>query len=130
LRWFVRAGYLEPSDAQDMAGWEHGGGFSLDASVRIEGRDRAGRERLLRYCALTGNYAGLLPRTDEPPVEGSSAELRRTTSGHLGGSAAGSSYSFRCASRPHKLPRTGSAPAPPAACRFAPACRLRRTMRL
>ena len=26
-------------------------GFSLDASVRIEGADRAGRERLLRYCA-------------------------------------------------------------------------------
>ena len=34
-----------------MAGWGHGGGFSLDASVRIEGADRAGRERLLRYCA-------------------------------------------------------------------------------
>ena len=29
----------------------HGGGFSLDATVRIEGADRAGRERLLRYCA-------------------------------------------------------------------------------
>ena len=34
-----------------MAGWHHGGGFSLDASVRIEGPDRAGLERLLRYCA-------------------------------------------------------------------------------
>ena len=34
-----------------MAGWDHGGGFSLDAAVRIEGRDRAGLERLLRYCA-------------------------------------------------------------------------------
>jgi len=29
LRWFVRAGYLDASDAFDMAGWEHGGGFSL-----------------------------------------------------------------------------------------------------
>jgi hypothetical protein len=29
----------------------NGGGFSLDASVRIEARDRAGLERLLRYCA-------------------------------------------------------------------------------
>jgi hypothetical protein len=34
-----------------MASWDHGGGFSLDASVRIDGHDRAGRERLLRYCA-------------------------------------------------------------------------------
>ena len=34
-----------------MIGWEHGGGFSLDASVCIGGTDRAGLERLLRYCA-------------------------------------------------------------------------------
>jgi hypothetical protein len=34
-----------------MAQWEHGSGFSVDASVRIEATDRAGRERLLRYCA-------------------------------------------------------------------------------
>mgnify|MGYP006293738875 FL=1 len=27
------------------------GGFSLDASVRIEGWDRQGLERVLRYCA-------------------------------------------------------------------------------
>ena len=29
----------------------HRGGFSVDGSVRIEAADRAGRERLLRYCA-------------------------------------------------------------------------------
>jgi hypothetical protein len=34
-----------------MGEWDHGGGFSLDASVRIEGDDREGLERLLRYCA-------------------------------------------------------------------------------
>jgi len=34
-----------------MGGWEHGGGFSVDASVCIAGEDRAGLERLLRYCA-------------------------------------------------------------------------------
>ena len=51
LRWFARAGHLDPADARDMAGWHHGGGFSLDAAVRIEARDRAGLERLLRYCA-------------------------------------------------------------------------------
>lgn len=51
LRWFARASHLDSADARDMASWDHGGGFSLDASVRIEGPDRAGLERLLRYCA-------------------------------------------------------------------------------
>jgi hypothetical protein len=31
--------------------WQGSGGFSLDASVRIQGADSAARERLLRYCA-------------------------------------------------------------------------------
>ena len=51
LRVFVRRGLLPGDDAQAMGQWEHGGGFSVDASVRIEAADRAGRERLLRYCA-------------------------------------------------------------------------------
>jgi hypothetical protein len=51
LRWFARAGHLEAADARDMASWDLGGGFSLDASIRIEGPDRAGLERLLRWCA-------------------------------------------------------------------------------
>ena len=34
-----------------MRQWDHGGGFSLDAKVRIETRDRKGLEQLLRYCA-------------------------------------------------------------------------------
>jgi hypothetical protein len=29
---------------------EHGGGFSVNGSVRIEAVDPAGRERLLRFC--------------------------------------------------------------------------------
>ena len=48
LRACVRRRLLEHGDAQEMGGWDHGGGFSLDATVRIEGADRAGRERLLR----------------------------------------------------------------------------------
>jgi hypothetical protein len=44
LRWFARPGPLDPADAQDMAAWHHGGGFSLDASIRIEGPDRSGLE--------------------------------------------------------------------------------------
>ena len=51
LRTFVRRGLLPGDDARVMAQWQHGGGFSVDASVRIETADRAGRERLLRYCA-------------------------------------------------------------------------------
>jgi len=51
LRSFVRRGLLPGDDARAMGQWEHGGGFSVDASVRIEAADRAGRERLLRYCA-------------------------------------------------------------------------------
>ena len=51
LRWFVRQGYLDKDDAKDMAEWRNGGGFSVDASVRVEADDRAGLERLLRYCA-------------------------------------------------------------------------------
>ncbi len=51
LRAFVARGHLDAHDAKDMAGYAHGGGFSVDAGVRIEAPDRAGLERLLRYCA-------------------------------------------------------------------------------
>ena len=34
-----------------MLGWEHSGGFSLHAGVWVPAWDRAGLERLLRYCA-------------------------------------------------------------------------------
>jgi len=48
---FVRRRLLPCDDAQAMAQWAPGGGFSVDGSVRIAAADRAGRERLLRYCA-------------------------------------------------------------------------------
>ena len=51
LRVFVHRGLLPEDAARAMAQWDHGGGFSVDRSVRIEAADRAGRERLLRYCA-------------------------------------------------------------------------------
>ena len=47
---FSRHGLLDPDDARGMLAWASSG-FSLDASVRIAGHDRAGLERLLRYCA-------------------------------------------------------------------------------
>ncbi|GAB6044062.1 IS91-like element ISCR1 family transposase [Endothiovibrio diazotrophicus] len=51
LRAYQRRGLLDKGDRQEMEHWDHGGGFSLDATVRIEGRDRQGLGRLLRYCA-------------------------------------------------------------------------------
>ena len=48
---FVRRGLLPADDAQAMGQWQHGGGFSVDGSVRLEAADRAERERPLRYCA-------------------------------------------------------------------------------
>jgi hypothetical protein len=51
LRYFRTHGLLDELDTRDMLSWQRSGGFSIDASVRIEGDDRAGLERLLRYCA-------------------------------------------------------------------------------
>ena len=48
---YRRRGWLDAEAAADMAQWQHGGGFSVDASVAIHGNDRAGLERVLRYCA-------------------------------------------------------------------------------
>ena len=50
LRAFVGRGLIESCDAKEMLAYQHSG-FSVDASVRIEAQDRAGLERLLRYCA-------------------------------------------------------------------------------
>lgn len=51
LRYFRRHGLLEDTTTADMLTWQGTGGFSIDASVRIEGDDRPGIERLVRYCA-------------------------------------------------------------------------------
>ena len=48
---FARRALIDKGDAEVMGGWVHGGGFSVDASVCINEKDRAGLERLLRYCA-------------------------------------------------------------------------------
>lgn len=51
LRAFVRRALLDKDERREMAQWNHGGGFSVDATVRIAANDRRGLERLLRYCA-------------------------------------------------------------------------------
>jgi len=51
LRYFHRHGLLDEDATTDMLTWQGSGGFSIDASVRIDGHDRVGIERLVRYCA-------------------------------------------------------------------------------
>ena len=46
-----RRGLLGREMVAVMQGWGHSGGFSMCAAVRVATQDRAGRERLLRYCA-------------------------------------------------------------------------------
>lgn len=68
LRLFVRRGLLEADDAKDMGAWQHDGGFSLDACVRIEGHDREGLERLLRYCARPPFALERIERVDDQRI--------------------------------------------------------------
>jgi len=58
LRWLVRHDYLDEAVASDMLAWGHGGGFSLDGSVRLAAWDRGGLEGLARYCARPSFSAG------------------------------------------------------------------------
>jgi hypothetical protein len=46
-----RHALLSADAAEMMRHWDHDGGFSTHGSVRVHGNDRAGRERLFRYCA-------------------------------------------------------------------------------
>jgi len=67
LRYFVRHDLLEESAADDMLAWEHGG-FSLDASIRIESWDRLALERLIRYCARPPIAESRLQRSDDDKI--------------------------------------------------------------
>ena len=60
LERFGRRGLRADDDAQAMAHWAHDGGFSVDGSVRIEAAARAGRERLLRYCARPLSFPAVI----------------------------------------------------------------------
>lgn len=92
LRAFRKRGLLGEDAAADMLTWQASGGFSVDASVRVEGEDRAGIERLVRYCArgplalerlhalggqdaLASPDARLLYRLPEPDLQGRTALL-------------------------------------------------------
>lgn len=60
-----------------MHTWQGTGGFSLDASFRIHGSDRAGRERLLRYCARPPFALDRLRNEREPAGRSDDAGVRR-----------------------------------------------------
>ncbi len=67
LRTFVKRGYIDSGDAKTMQSYPHGGGFSVDARVRIGQHDRQGLERLLRYCARPP-FAGQRIRIEDEKV--------------------------------------------------------------
>ena len=50
LRAFAGCGLIERFEAREMLAYRHSG-FSVEAGVGIQAQDRAGLERLLRYCA-------------------------------------------------------------------------------
>jgi hypothetical protein len=56
LRAFVWRGLLEKDDRKEMQQWNHGRGFSLDATVRVAANDRHGLGRLLP-CSARGPFA-------------------------------------------------------------------------
>jgi hypothetical protein len=72
LRYFRRQGLLDDVDAAGMLTWQGSGGFSVDASVRIEAEDRAGIERLVRYCARPPFALERLHALDSSPTLASS----------------------------------------------------------
>jgi hypothetical protein len=52
----VSQGYSLKAVAKQMLGYEHGGGFSGDASVRIDAQNRAGLKRLLRFITTVHEH--------------------------------------------------------------------------
>ena len=76
LKLYVRRGLLTKADAHDMLTWRGTGGFSLDGSVRIAAHDRAGLERLLRYCARPPfALHRLRPESTRVPLSSADARL-------------------------------------------------------
>ncbi|MBK8167567.1 MAG: transposase [bacterium] len=76
LRWLHRHGHLDDDALHVLDSLEHGGGWSVDASVTIPGWDRQGLERLVRYCARPPLSQERLGRLNEQTLVYS---LRRPT---------------------------------------------------
>jgi hypothetical protein len=58
LRLFARRGLIMPETAAEMRQWDHGGGFSLDAAVRIEATDRKDRRGSSTPPMVAGKTGG------------------------------------------------------------------------
>ena len=82
LRAFAGRGLIERFEAREMLAFKHSG-FSVNAGVRIQAQDRAGLERLLRYCArppfalerLRQRGAELVYHCPKPQSGGKQADL-------------------------------------------------------
>jgi hypothetical protein len=51
LSLFKRRNLLTEKHVENLANWKSNGGFSVNADVHIDGEDRKGAARLIRYCA-------------------------------------------------------------------------------
>jgi hypothetical protein len=82
LRAFVGRGLIEGLKAKEMLAYRHNG-FSVDVGVCTQAQDRAGLERLLRYCAgppfslqrLRKQGAELVYQCPKPQSDGKQADL-------------------------------------------------------
>ena len=82
LRAFASRGLIERFEAREMLAFKHSG-FSVNAGVCIQAQDRAGLERLLRYCArppfalerLRQRGAELVYHCPKPQSGGKQADL-------------------------------------------------------
>jgi len=61
---FVRRGRLEKEEPKEMGHWDPGGGFSLDAALRIAANDRNELKRRLHDCARPAFAAERLEALD------------------------------------------------------------------
>ena len=82
LRAFALRGLIERFEAREMLAYRHSG-FSVEAGVCIQAQDRAGLDRLLRYCArppfaldrLRQRGAELVYHCPKPQSGGKQADL-------------------------------------------------------
>ena len=82
LRAFAGRGLIERFEATEMLAYRHSG-FSVNGGICIEAKDRAGLERLLRYCArppfalerLRQRGAELVYHCSKPQSGGKQADL-------------------------------------------------------
>ncbi len=99
LRLCVRRALRAAEAAKDRSAWQHDGGFSRDAGVCLEGHDRQGRERRLRFCACPPFALERIERSEEEriryhlpkPIPAGPIRLTRSPLERIGRQALGAS---------------------------------------